>query len=63
MVLSLGPEAEVIEPEELRDGIKESLSQTLAIYEGRPHPISEENEIKESLQDYAGQPMDRTCLR
>ena len=53
-VLSLGPEAEVVEPEELRVDIKESLSQTLATYEGRLHRIREESEIKENLQDYAG---------
>ena len=47
MVLSLGPEAEVIEPEELRERVKESLTKTLAIYEGRPHPIQEEKEIYE----------------
>ncbi len=54
MVLSLGPEAEVIEPEELRDKIRESLKRTMAAYEGRPHSTREDGEIQESRQDYAG---------
>ncbi len=53
-VLSLGPEAEVIEPEELRDKIRESVKRTMASYEGRPQPIREDGEIQESRQDYAG---------
>jgi len=53
-VLSLGPEAEVIEPEELRQAIKASLKKPLAPYEGRPHSTREESEIQESLRDYAG---------
>ncbi len=55
MVLSLGPEAEVVEPEELRENVKESLTKTLATYEGRPQPIHEEKEIYERRQDYAQQ--------
>ena len=54
-VLRLGPEAEVVEPEELRESIKESLKRTPATYEGRPQPIQEEGEIQESRQDYAQQ--------
>jgi len=53
-VLNLGPEAEVIEPEELRENIKESLSRTLATYEGRPYSTKEESELKDSIQDHAG---------
>jgi len=53
-VLGLGPEAEVVEPEELRDKVKESLKRTLAAYEGRLQSIPDEGKIHESLQDYAG---------
>ena len=47
-------EAEVIEPEELRDKIKESLRKTLVAYGDRSHPIRGESEIQDSVQDYAG---------
>jgi len=50
----VGPEAEVVEPEELRERVKESLTKTLASYEGRPQPIQKEGEIQEVLHDYAG---------
>ena len=61
-ILSLGPEAEVIEPEGLRDKIRESLRKTLTAYEGIRDFTDDKMEIRESLQDYAGQTMDRTRL-
>ena len=43
---------EVIEPEELRERVKESLTETLATYEGRPQPVQEEKEIYERRRGY-----------
>jgi predicted DNA-binding transcriptional regulator YafY len=46
-ILSLGPEAEVIEPLKLRDLVQQSLGQTLIMYQGKEKPLK----LQSSLTD------------
>jgi len=50
-VLSLGHEAEVIEPEELRERLKESLTKTLAAYSDCPLPVQEDQTVNEHRRE------------
>ena len=51
-VLSLGPEAYVMEPEDLKDLVENELRNALAQYDESVQPI-QEMEVEENLSDYA----------